>query len=186
MSDLAAGLHDVLIIETSGICVFEQEFMPLPRPINKDMMGGFLTAIDAFSDEMTGQKIQVIQLETMSVHYTLVGRLYFVVVVANAVGRDTIRSFLSHVQRRFEAMYGDYVEKGDFSKVSKFESFAAELEKEVGKAGKHRTIFSEPVEIVRERFEAATRQTRLMRQSLLNGVAGIIDKNLRRVKRLLK
>nr|MDO8083525.1 hypothetical protein [Candidatus Sigynarchaeum springense] len=166
MSDLAAGLHDVFIIETSGILIFEQEFMPLPKPLNKDMIGGFLTAIDAFTAEMTGQKIQVIQLETMSVHYTNTGKLYFVVIVANDVDVARIHTFLSHIQQRFEGMYGDYIEKGDFSNVSKFDAFATELEKEVGKASKHHTIFSEPVEIVRERFEIARKRARLVHRTV--------------------
>ncbi len=186
MSDLAAYLHDVLILETSGILIFEQEFAPLPKPINKDMIGGFLTAIDAFSDEMTGQKIQVIQLETMSVHYTTAGKLYFVVVVANDVGRDRVQSFLSHIQQRFAATYGESVEKGNFSNVSKFESFAAELEKEVGKTSEHHTIFSDPVDIVKVKLEAARKRVQLIRQAFVDSVAGIIDKNVRRIVKLLK
>ncbi|MEX2684797.1 MAG: hypothetical protein Q6373_024705 [Candidatus Sigynarchaeota archaeon] len=186
MSDLAAGLHDVFIIETSGILIFEQEFMPLPNPINKDMIGGFLTAIDAFSTEMTGQKIQLIQLENVSIHYTLEGKLYFVIVATNEVSRGEIRTFLSHIRQRFESMYADYVEKGDFSNVSKFESFADELEKEIGKRSKYHTIFSEPIEIVRERFERARKQAQVIHKTITGSVAGIIDKNLRRVMRLLK
>ncbi|NMC07503.1 MAG: hypothetical protein GYA24_19975 [Candidatus Lokiarchaeota archaeon] len=186
MSDLASGLHDVFVIETSGICIFEQEFMPLPKPVNKDMMGGFLSAIDTFSTEMTGQRIQIIQLETISVHYTLSGKLYFVVVTATDIDRSRVQSFLSHVKERFVAIYGDYVENGNISNVSKFEGFAAEVEKEVGKTSKHRTIFSEPVEKVKERFDIARDQVRHMHRSLLNGVAGVVDKNLHRIMRLLK
>ncbi len=186
MSDLAAGLHDVFVIETSGICIFEQEFMPLPKRVNKDLIGGFLTAIDAFSDEMTGQKIQVIQLETISVHYNVSGKLYFVVVVSKDIDHSRIQPFLSHIQQRFEAMYGEYVEKGNFSNVSKFESFADELEKEVGKTSEHHTIFSEPIEIVRAKFEAGRKQVQLIRQSFADSVTGIIDKNMRRIIKLLK
>jgi hypothetical protein len=186
MSDLAAGLHDVFIIETSGICIFEQEFAPLPKQVNKDLIGGFLTAIDAFSTEVTGQRIQLIQLETISIHYTTSGKLYFVVVVANDIDHDRVQSFLSHIQQRFEATYGEYVEKGNFSNVSKFESFADELEKEVGKTSEHHTIFSEPVEIVKEKFEAARKQVLVMRRSLADSVTGIVDKNVRRIIRLLK
>ncbi len=186
MSDLATGLHDVFVIESSGICIFEQEFMPLPKRVNKDMMGGFLTAIDAFSEEMTGQRIQIIQLETISVHYTLSGKLYYVVLTATDIDRNSVQTFLSHIQQRFEALYGEYVEKGNFSNVSQFEGFAAELEKEVGKTGKHHTIFSEPIEIVKEKFEAARKQAQRMHHSLADGVVGIVDKNLRRIVRLLK
>jgi hypothetical protein len=186
MSDLAAGLHDVFVIETSGICIFEQEFMPLPKRVNKDMIGGFLTAIDAFSEEMTGQRIQIIQLETISVHYTLSGKLYFVVVTATDIDRSSVQTFLSHVQQRFETMYGEYIEKGIFSNVSKFEGFAAELETEVGKTSEHHTIFSEPVEIVKAKFETARKQVRQMHRSLIDGVAGVIDKNVRRIIKILK
>jgi propanediol dehydratase large subunit len=117
-----------IIQKDSGICVFEQSFSESAVTIDSDLIGGFLSAILNFSDEVIKSSIQYIQLNDYLLYYDFSRDFVFVylcepdVSVKNIgkISEKTVKSFGTHFEQPGQLSF-----TGD---VSKFNTFASETE----------------------------------------------------------
>ncbi len=126
------GVHSLWILERqTGICLFEQTFEGSSNKVDADLIGGFLSAITKFCEELVGEEIRLIETPSMRILYHGAEKFIMVVLVENSVNIAVAESMLNEISSLFTQKYARYLETGQLSNVAVFNDFTSEIEKRV-------------------------------------------------------
>jgi hypothetical protein len=136
-----------IIDRDAGICIFEQNFQPLPKEVNPDLISGFFIALISFAQELTDQDIQYIQMKAMRIYFQQAEKFVFAIASpAEIESTDNVQKVIVKLEDKFKTKYQTQIEKGYFGYTSVFESFAADVEEVVGEKATSWAIIKEKAE----------------------------------------
>jgi len=123
------GVHKLWILERqAGICLFEQTFEGSTRDVDSDLIGGFLTAISKFCEELVGEEISSIRTPTMRILYHAEEKFVIAVLLPKDANHKIARTNVSEISRLFAEKYAPYLDADQLANVAVFNDFAAEIE----------------------------------------------------------
>lgn len=123
------GLQKLWIIDRqTGICLFEQTFAKPPREVDSDLIGGFLTAISKFCEELVGEEIASIRTQNLQILYHAAEKFVVIVLLPNNINNEIAQSMLNEISILFVEKYAGYLDAGKLANVSVFQDFAVEME----------------------------------------------------------
>jgi hypothetical protein len=123
------GVHSLWILERqTGICLFEQTFEGSSGKVDADLIGGFLSAISKFCEELVGEEIRLIETPSMRILYHGAEKFIVVLLLENTVIVPVAETMLKEISLLFTQKYATYLETGQLANVAVFNDFAAEIE----------------------------------------------------------
>lgn len=117
-------IHNVWILNRHGICLLDRRYSNIE--VDKNLFGGFVTAIESFSERLTSRPVDSIVMGDLKILY-IVGEK---IVVAIAIDADDdekeIRRKVKELQETFIGMYQKIL---DSTKVDLFKDFSKIIDK---------------------------------------------------------
>lgn len=176
-----------IIDKEAGICIFEQNFKPMPTEINADLVSGFFIALINFAQEMAGQSIEFLQLKTLRIYFSPIQSFVFALAVSpSPETNDKIYSMIGKIQNRFETRFQTILEKGYFGQTSLFDSFATDVEAVVGQKAESTSFLKEKAEEVKKYYEIARNEYNTLKIQLLQRAGIPIPENDLTLKEFFK
>lgn len=167
-----------IIDDDSGICIFNQEFIQMPTKVNEDLIGGFLSAIRNFSEEVTGQNMRMIELDQIALRIKSKEKICFVAATSLDVKQKEMDAFLVKLEEKFIKRYQEVIDEDNINNVKIFEDFAVDVENEIGKESKYAFFFHEDPEVMKTRLKYAQENLEQIRKDIASRVLGFIDKSI--------
>ncbi len=123
------GVHSLWILDRqTGICLFEQTFEASSGKVDADLIGGFLSAITKFCEELVGEQIRFIETPSMRILYHSAEKFIMAVLVENSANTPVVENMLKEISTLFAQKYAHYLETGKLANVAVFQDFATEIE----------------------------------------------------------
>ena len=117
-------IHNVWILNRNGICLIDRIYSKME--VDKNLFGGFLTAIESFSKQLVDKHVDSIVMGNMKILYNLSGK----VVIAIAIDVDDDEK---EIRRKVNSLLYAFLEKYethlDSTNVDIFEDFQKEMDK---------------------------------------------------------
>ncbi len=174
-----------IIDKAAGICVFDQTFVETQGKFSSDLVTGFLHAMQLFAEEMADQSIESIMLSQMAITFHVKGKLLYALTTDRETGsKDAviIHAFLEGVASRFENKYQDLLDKGALNNTAVFESFARDVEEELGTRSTDVTYIETRAEKFRNHYETAVEDIRRFKDDILHEYSSLAMPVVRVVK----
>jgi hypothetical protein len=117
-----------IIQRDSGVCVFEQSFSESAMNLDSDLIGGFISAIMNFSDEVVHSKIEFVKLKDYLLFYDFSKEFIFVYLCSEDAQVRNIKKISDRVVATFAERFELNSEQGFTGDVTKYGDFAGEIE----------------------------------------------------------
>lgn len=116
-------IHNVWILNKNGICLIDRSYSNIE--IDKTLFGGFITAIETFSEKLVDRQVDSMIMGDLKILY-IIGRI--VVAIAVDIGDDE-REIRRKVTLLQAAFIDQYKKDLDSTKVDIFQDFKRVIDK---------------------------------------------------------
>lgn len=160
--------HFWIIHKSSGITIFSQQFDDrLLNIVSEDLIGGFIIAIMGFAKEIANQKIELMRLSELTLHYNIKENFIMVALTTNSVDSSRIRILLDHVQDRFNTKYEKLIQAKFITNIAIFHDFAKITEEIFEAETQYLTIIRSRATTIEEYFQQASKDWAALHEKII-------------------
>ena len=116
-------IHNVWILNPDGICLLDRTYSSIN--VDKNLFGGFVTAIESFSERLTSRPVDSIIMGDIKILYIL-GPIVVAIAIDLADNESEIRRKVSQLQETFVKMFEKELHS---TKVDVFQEFSKVIDK---------------------------------------------------------
>lgn len=161
-----------IIHNPSGICIFNQTFVELPKDFSSDLTAGYLFAITTLSQEIVQENIRFLQLERLRFVYGITSQLILVLLTKNEISTLDSMQMIAKLRQKFSEKYSNLLERNQLFNTSKFRDFALDVERILERDTMYFHILQKRSENLESFFQKATDEW----QSIQNSIKSQVEK----------
>ena len=150
----------------SGISLFEQTFEELDGETDSCVVAGFLFAIANITENITGEKIEFVQMNNLRFSYNLNPQYLLILVCTKESKQSRIIQIVQQIKHKFEKKYLSTITPVFSGNVSEFKEFAKEVESIVNHDTKYFQFIDRRNEQLKEMFQTQANEWLSMKKSL--------------------
>ncbi|MHA1340609.1 MAG: hypothetical protein ACTSRZ_17915 [Promethearchaeota archaeon] len=127
MLEIKEHINNIWILERdTSVCIFEYNLVQYKY--DADLIGGFISAIFSFGNELVKDQIQSIQFKEFTLSVKLIDKIFLIVSFKNSAPIKRINQFINKISNKFIEDFGDAL-KNFCGNIEVFSEFLQYLDK---------------------------------------------------------